>query len=202
MHPLLSFPRGFRAIGLALIAASLACVTLAQDMSQLEARMRKAVENASARPGAPVAAPAAVAASSSAANDITQNVRNFDVDLAVFITTTDSVISCSSGKPAFTELSGAVLQKASQMRGYAQQLQSNPTLKAQAAAAFAPALAAALLQTRILDSACLNFAWTSSAAAQSAKPASAAVLSTAPTRYELVSAIMRQVFIAGDLRPQ
>jgi hypothetical protein len=213
MHPLISLNRGLRAIVLAVIAASLASATLAQDMSQLEARMRKAIESPGVRPTtpAPVAASTSpsTSSSSSSSNEPTQTGRNFDVDLSVFITTADSVASCSSRKSAFKQQNGAAVQSAAQMRGYAQQLQANAALKAQATAGFAPALEAALLQTRILDTACLNFASTSSAVAQGAKPGASASAGiqfapppTAPTRYELVAAVMRQVFNAGDLRPQ
>ena len=198
------FPsRGHRALALAVIAASFPGATQAQDIGQLEAQMRKAVEDASARRGAPALAPAA--ASSSAKNEPAQNVRSIDVDLAVFIAVADSVVSCSSGKPVFKQQHEPAIQKSVQMLRYARQLQLNPTLKAQTAVALAAVLQAALPLTRILDSACLNSASTTSAAAPGAKPsavASAAGQPTAATRYELVAAVMRQVFNAGDLRPQ
>jgi hypothetical protein len=154
-----------------------------QDINQLEAQMRKALEEARGRSGA-TASPAPSA----------QTMSNIDAELAAFIAAANSALNCSSSNAAFQQQNGAVIQKGTQMLRYAQQLQTNPTVRAQAGAALAPVLQAALPLARNLANACMNSSGTLPSAAAAGQSATA-------DKYEQVAAVMKQVFSGGDLSP-
>jgi hypothetical protein len=174
--------RHYRTVALALMAAAFAGVTLAQDVNQLEDALRKAVADAKAR--------------AATAKTPAQGTSSIDGELAAFIAAANSAVSCSGAKPAFRQQNAAVMDKGTLMLGYAQQLQSNPALKAQAAPQIAPVMPQVVALARGLAGACQSFAVAPAAAAPAAQPAAAAV-----AKYEQVASVMKQVFNGGNLTP-
>ncbi|MBC7378708.1 MAG: hypothetical protein H7346_14895, partial [Burkholderiaceae bacterium] len=118
--------RHYRTAALALMTAAFAGATLAQDVNQLEDALRKAVADAKAR--------------AASGKTPAQGTSSIDGELAAFIAAANSAVNCSGAKPAFRQQNAVVMEKGALMLGYAQQLQSNPALKAQAAPQIAPVM--------------------------------------------------------------
>lgn len=170
---------GFRPMPLAAVLA--ACLVLpagsavAQDLGQLAAQMGKATADAKAK------------AQSGQKTYSVQSTSSIDNDLNALVGAINGVVNCAGGKSAFNQQYGAQLSQIKQMLGHAQQLQSNPMMKAIAAAPLASILPTALPLIKSLASSCQNFSGGGSAA-------------VAP-KYEQVSKVMKQVFTGGDLGP-
>ncbi|CAN5708956.1 hypothetical protein BH11PSE7_BH11PSE7_20060 [soil metagenome] len=184
--------RSCRTIALALTAAAFTGAALAQNINQLEDALRKAVADAKVKAAtAKTPAPA---------------TSSIDGDLAAFIAAAGSAVSCGAAKPAFRQQNAAVMDKGTLMLGYAQQLQTNPALKAQAAPQIAPVMPQVVALAKGLAGACQSFAVAAPAAApavvaqpNAAAAAAATAAAAAAAKYEQVANVMKQVFNGGDL---
>ena len=147
----------------------------AQELGQLEAQMRKATEDAK------------VKAQSGQKPYSLQSNNSVDSNLNTLKNSIGNLVNCAGGKSGFNQQYSVQIAQSKQMLGYAQQLLSNPVLKAFAAGPLASILPPALQLTQTLASSCQNYSGSGGIA--NAK------------KYDQVSTVMKQVFTAGDLSP-
>lgn len=173
------------AIAIAAICITFSTVARADDMDKIGAQMRKVTEDAKAKQAAQSGQPGAKSYS-------IQSTSNVDAELKTFISTLNAGLACASSNSAFQQQNAALIEKVKAVLGYGQQFQSNALLRAAGAVPLAALLQAGIPVAKTFVSGCQNFGGGITAGS---------VQNAGPTKYDKVSAMMKEVFTGGDLSP-